>query len=594
MARRALDLFLDSRIAEAEAILQPQLCQTSLYYAHGRALLLTIKSVMTFQPEDFEAAYDALKHTVNLSNALIRKGQGGNWFLEGLQSWVKGGLTRERLEAMKPVYRHAELVHAEAHLLKAMVCIIHDESLISFLREGLHIRQSYITYTALEKYVLETDLEPDQHFKSGVLFGMGCFKVMLSLLPKTVLRLVEFIGFSGDRPQGIRLLESCGGWDVYKKTGVAPDPQGPEEGLRRQFADMVLIAYHSVLAKLIPISDEDDEFSAEVLRYNLRLYPNGVLFLFFHGHQFFCQAKLDEANMEYNRAIEAQKDWVQLQHICYWESGLISVIQADWQASARIYDILYNDSNWSKAVYTYFKGVSLFMLAQQSSGDKQKSLLADARAMMKKVPGFRQKIAGKSIPLEKFVARKASKFLDQGGSLMFPDLEVLNAFGACEYTPTHLLRANIQRIDDELERSNSKSADDICLGNYLRALMLRLLYIRSNAENERAKLRDDHHQSLNIVFTQAKNVLLDHYVYYFAQYEGARMFILEGDYDAAESCINVILKASEKGNYNIGAGPKAKSKYSLENSLLFKCHSCQSELQTLRSAEKSRRSNHDS
>ena len=103
-ARRALDLFLNSRIQEAEAILEPQLCKTSMYYALGKSVLLTLKSMMTFEQADFQVAIEALRHTVQLSTNIMRKAHGALWFLEG---WVKNGLTVERLQKMRPLYRHA-------------------------------------------------------------------------------------------------------------------------------------------------------------------------------------------------------------------------------------------------------------------------------------------------------------------------------------------------------------------------------------------------------------------------------------------------------------------------------------------------------
>jgi len=51
----------------------------------------------------------------------------------------------------------------------------------------------------------------------------------------------------------------------------------------------------------------------------------------------------------------------------------------------------------------------------------------EASKLMEKVPGLRQKIAGKSIPLEKFVARKARKFQSQG-RLALPVLELAYLF----------------------------------------------------------------------------------------------------------------------------------------------------------------------
>ncbi|KAI9269105.1 hypothetical protein BDA99DRAFT_503588 [Phascolomyces articulosus] len=593
-ARKALDLFLDSRIQESEAILEPQLCKTSMYYALAKSVLLTLKSMMTFEQEDFRIAIEALKHTVQLSSNMIRKAHGALWFLEG---WVKTGLSVDRLQKMRPLYRHAELVHAEAYLLKAMICIIHDESLVSFLREGLHVRQSYMAYTVLEKFVETTNEPLDDHFTSGVKFGMGCFNLMLSMLPKTAMKLVQFIGFNGQRLHGLDLLKSSGGWDEYLKTGVMVKRQGPKEGLRRQFCDMALICDHIVLSKLIPMSHVDEELGRTILRYNLDLYPNGVFFLYFHGRQLFSERKLDQANAEYIRAIETQKEWVQLQHICYWERGLIAVLQRDWKTAADIYEILYKESNWSKSVYAYFKGMTMFMLAQQEQDPKKKkSLMTQTVYVMKKVSNLRQKIAGKSIPLEKFVARKARKFLEQDNMLMFPDLEIANAFGACDYIPISQLRANIERLDTELSQlrtTNKNYADDLCLGNYLRAIMARQLFSKVDDPKEMEKLRTIHHTSMQTVFKAAQDVEYDHYVYYFSRYENARMLIMDEEYDQAEQEIQFVLKSNDKNQYSVGAGTKAKSKYSLENHILFKSHNCISEIEELRKQQKQKQLDED-
>jgi hypothetical protein len=51
---------------------------------------------------------------------------------------------------------------------------------------------------------------------------------------------------------------------------------------------------------------------------------------------------------------------------------------------------------------------------------------------MAQVPDLMQRIAGKSIPLEKFVARRARKFVQQGNRLALPGIElayVLNCLG---------------------------------------------------------------------------------------------------------------------------------------------------------------------
>ena len=45
--------------------------------------------------------------------------------------------------------------------------------------------------------------------------------------------------------------------------------------------------------------------------------------------------------------------------------------------------------------------------------------------LMRNVPNWKQKIAGKSLPMEKFAIRKADRFLNQGNFLVLPALELI-------------------------------------------------------------------------------------------------------------------------------------------------------------------------
>lgn len=486
------------------------------------------------------------------------------------------------------------------------MCIIHDESIVSFLREGLHVRSSYNTYKTLQKYlnnvrddaILGKDISScglDDHFTSGVSLGVGLFNLMISLLPNSVMKLVEFIGFTSDRAFGMETLEAVGGWEEY--TGLhfseLPPPQEPDEGLRRQFCDMTLMMYHIILSKLIPLSDVNEELSDRILAYNLKMYPDGVFFLFFSGRQLGARGQLSEAKTQYQKAINTQKDWKQLQHMCFWELGLINLLQQTWQEALDCYTILQKESNWSKSVYYYLQAISLFTLsiASSTTPDQQKKLSKEAGEMMHKVTGAKQKIAGKSIPIEKFVSRKARKFIAQGNRLLFADLEALNAFGAFEFMSIELLHNNLERTTKEIHRLTEETTheetlnyfDDLCLSHYLRAIVLRLLLdqVKDAKDSKKAEWQKLHSESVKCVMDNADKVQLDHYVYYFTRYEEARMMIHDQIYDQAKDIIQSIIKASDKGQFNVGAGPHAKNKYSLENAILFKCHNCLTEIKTL-------------
>lgn len=100
--RRAMDLFLNSRIPEAEKILEPKRYST-LYHSLGHSFILFLKSMMTFQHTDIEAAIEALKKTIQLADALRKKETG---WLGNITSWVKG-ISVHDVWSMSRLHRHA-------------------------------------------------------------------------------------------------------------------------------------------------------------------------------------------------------------------------------------------------------------------------------------------------------------------------------------------------------------------------------------------------------------------------------------------------------------------------------------------------------
>jgi len=173
------------------------------------------------------------------------------------------------------IERHAELCYAECTLLKAVLGIIYAGDFVAFLKEALNMRQAYGTYRNLGQFspsyaatstpspplttawcssggaakfietadaAERTGLDPtiDGDLRSGVELGAGLISLILSLLPSSVLKVMEVFGFTGDREYGLRTLMKPGGW----VPGVQEPTTDPEkEGLRRPICDLILLLY---------------------------------------------------------------------------------------------------------------------------------------------------------------------------------------------------------------------------------------------------------------------------------------------------------------------------------------------------------------
>lgn len=312
--------------------------------------------------------------------------------------------------------------------MKAGLQILYDQSLVLAIREAIKAYSAHGIYKSLEAYMLHaqaqagkgvdvmTDYGLDGHLVSGIAFGMAGFNLALSAVPDFILRLVELVGFQGDRTLAFWYCTSVGGWDDKNKNkdggnnkiGTIKEEddhqrqQGPDEGLRRTFCDMILMGYNIVLSKMTYLSHVDQALGDRVLAYHLQHYPNGMIFLALKGRQLATQRQLEEAKVYYQRSMDAQDVWPQLQDVARWELGTLALIEQDWRCAHEMFRILLKQSRWSKAVYTYLYATSLYMVALDLNppGAKRNALLENVAQTMKGVTKAKQKIAGRSIFIE--------------------------------------------------------------------------------------------------------------------------------------------------------------------------------------------------
>jgi hypothetical protein len=77
-----------------------------------------------------------------------------------------------------------------------------------------------IADTTAAQHGLPKDHDIDEDFRSGVCLGMGLINIIFSLIPKRLLTLLNFMGYSSDQMLGLELLYEPGGWrkDDYLPT----------------------------------------------------------------------------------------------------------------------------------------------------------------------------------------------------------------------------------------------------------------------------------------------------------------------------------------------------------------------------------------
>ncbi|KAJ1972904.1 hypothetical protein H4R34_005251 [Dimargaris verticillata] len=496
-----LDLFLNSQLQEAEQQAQ-QLRHQNLYGSLGYSAIMYLKAVMTFEDQHMEVATEALKGTVEMANQArksYRKENSrdtttptslvsslGTGVLDTLGGFMGKNQNHMAMRTMTRHQLHAELVYAEACLLRSILNIYNEDGIIKFLREGLHVRSGYMIYRDCGRLLEWASLPEnsqfcreniDEHFVSGVALGLGVFNLILSMLPGKYLRIIEVFGFAGDREYGLEMLEVASG---YRTPGANPKALIPSiyrspHGLRRVFSDLSLLFYLTVFSSAFPLNRVDIGLAHRILKRQLDTHPQSVLFLYFSARTYQIMGHIPEAIVEYHRTIALQRDWAPIKHLCYWELVIdhIAILQFSPQP-VEFLDILIDESKWSKAVYTYTQAACMYQ-----AGASRKV----TREAMNRVNHLKQKIGGQSIPIEKFVARKARKFFMQNQWLLLPGLELALVWNIFSVMPREQLWLALEMVDKELARMAVDGPqedgpcyyDDLCLAYLLRGVVLREL-----------------------------------------------------------------------------------------------------------------------
>ncbi|KAJ3720521.1 hypothetical protein C8R42DRAFT_696791 [Lentinula raphanica] len=585
----ALELFLASHMVESEDYCnKSDVKKERLYFATGYGLIQCVKALMSYADEDI---LSGIEHTKQGNLVATQHRKKTAFFTSRLAGYVLSSLNTTGVgfvRSMTDVERHAELVYAESLFEKALLGIVYSGDWLAFIKETLNMRTTIQVYRTLHKYINTMDAESlanggpaedpsiDVHFRSGVYLGAGMSSLILSLLPTKLLTIIEIFGYKGDRAEALELLGRAGGWS---KDSDEPGVSAAQEGVRRTICDMALLIFHLVLSSFT-FDGVDVGMAQKIINWNLKRYPDGVFFLFGAGRASLARSQPSRAIGYYTRAMEVQTQYRNLHHISYWEIAIAQMALWHIRGSLNAWEILQSEATWSKSIYSYGMAVTR----------TPSTMREEATKLMQKVPELRQKIAGKSIPLEKFVARKARKFLSQGRRLALPMLELAYLALAIAHAPRNIVETKmlpeVNRALMELEKHkddhgkyyNGKGYwDDFCLAKLMEGVCKRYLaYPDPDAEldpKESPMISQDQaakeaKAAFHAVFEHGPRIEFDHQLVYQSHYELGRLLACQDDTAGATKHFDLVLSGK-----HLEVGPSGrKGKYSLENALHMRTH----------------------
>uniref|UniRef100_A0AAY4CGE7 Tetratricopeptide repeat domain 39A n=1 Tax=Denticeps clupeoides TaxID=299321 RepID=A0AAY4CGE7_9TELE len=486
----------------------------SMYHALTYATILEMQAMMTFNPEDILAAGNTMKDAQAVCQRFdllpTRLQSVSNLTVTG------SGFTSAEL--------HAEVCYAECLLQRAALTFLQDENMISFIKGGIKVRNSYQTYKELHAILKSSGyVQGDNHghFEGGVKLGVGAFNLMLSLLPTRILRLLEFVGFSGNKEFGLQLLQ-----------------EGSAEHTFRSFlCNMLLLCYHTFMSFILGTGEGNVEDAEKLLQPYLKQYPKGSIFLFFAGRIEEIKGNLDAAIKRFEECCEVQQHWKQFHHMCYWELMWCFTYKRHWKMAYFYADLLSKENAWSKATYAYMKAAYLSMLTRedcQTFGENEITLF-------RQVPGLKQKIAGKSLPTEKFAIRKARRYnAERPVPLPAPPLEMMYIWNGYTVIGKHrdLTEGMLKMLDEAQQKMEHNprtefTIDDQCVVSLLKGLCLKHLGHQEEAEHY-----------FTLVLCNEAQIKYDHYVVPNALLEHGLLCLEQGRTDEA-----IKLLEAAKQNY---------------------------------------------
>lgn len=534
----ALNLMLNNEYLKAESILKPW-ADISPYHCTGYGTILFLQAMMSFEQEVIEKANTVLQDAVTLLNG-IRKKQG---MLESLSGMVFG----QKLEAYSSAELHAEIFYAECNMLLSLLTFFQDENLMSFIKGGLRIRQCYNMYKNFHQWVQACNGEGitvDKEFVAGVQLGVGCFNLIISLLPQRILKLLEFVGFSGNRLLGLQEL-TRGARSLT---------------IHSMMCSSFLLFYHTVASIMLGLADSDPDHCDGLLQLQMERHPNCLVFFYFKGRIELMKGNVNEAIGWFKQSMDAQEEWRSVHHLCWWELKWCYCFQGQWSMAAKYADKLYLESKWSKATFLYQKAAFLVMLRHKDYLPDQLDNTITApskdelKSMMKDVPPHKQRIAGKSIPVEKFVIAKSERSLEDA-RLPLCGLEMIYAWNGFLLLNKNrqLLEGAMHIVWDELmtveetQDSNPNYVDDWAVVTLIQGVCFKGLNRYEEAQ-----------RCFQAVVDRGGELQCDHYAAAAASMELGLLYLDMGQLQEAEKTLE-----STKNNYK---------GYHLESRLHFRIH----------------------
>uniref|UniRef100_A0A8C6M661 Tetratricopeptide repeat domain 39C n=1 Tax=Nothobranchius furzeri TaxID=105023 RepID=A0A8C6M661_NOTFU len=372
MALQGINMLLNNGFKESDELFKRYRTQSPLM-SFGASFVSFLNAMMTFEEEKMQMACDDLRTTEKLCES------DSAGVLETIRNKIKKSVsTRSTGKQELFLQSCLHVIDEQAYTTRDALSFV----TWSYIKGGWILRKAWKMYNKCHSDISQLQetcqrrssgsqesLSADNHnhnapvengvtakaldrLKGSVSFGYGLFHLCISMVPPHLLKIINLLGFPGDRLQGLSSL-------MY--ASESKDMKAP-------LATLALLWYHTVVLPFFALDGSDTHEglleAKAILQRKSVVYPNSSLFIFFKGRVQRLECHINSALACFHDALDLASDQREIQHVCLYEIGWCSMIELNFDDAFRAFERLKNESRWSQCYYAYLTGV-----CQGASGD---------------------------------------------------------------------------------------------------------------------------------------------------------------------------------------------------------------------------------
>uniref|UniRef100_A0A8C7W9M8 Tetratricopeptide repeat domain 39C n=1 Tax=Oncorhynchus mykiss TaxID=8022 RepID=A0A8C7W9M8_ONCMY len=477
LAFKGINMLLNNGFKESDDLFRKYRTHSPLM-SFGASFVSFLNAMMTFEEEKMQMAFDDLRATERLCES------DNTGVIETIKKKIRRSDSQRSGVAIVDRLQR-QIIVADCQVYLAVLSFIKQE-LSSYIRGGWILRKAWKMYNkcysdisqlqdcskrrssdqqgspspsteqanrnhATPPTQMTNGVSPEalERLKGSVSFGYGLFHLCISMVPPHLLKIVNLLGFPGDRHQGLSALTYA----------------SESKDMKAPLATLALLWYYTVVQPFFALDGSDTQAglmeAKAILQRKEPVYPNSSLFLFFKGRVQRLECQINSALMSFQNALELATDQREIQHVCLYEIGWCSMIELRYSDAYRAFQRLATESRWSQCYYAYLTGVS-----QGASGD-----LEGAAAVFKDVHTLLKR---KNNQIEQFSMKRAERLRKHSPSrelCVLAVIEVLYLWKAlpnCCTSKLQIMSQVLQELDDvSIAGLKNLLLGDIhrCLGN---------------------------------------------------------------------------------------------------------------------------------